>query len=231
MPAVEHRFTGPSYTLGIEEELMIVDAETLELTNSVEAMLQETPDVAGEVKPELMESVLEIATTPCANTAEAGAELRELRRRVHGVAADRGLAIGWAGTRRFALWEEQRIVSRPRYRDLVAQLGFVARQELIFGAHVHVGLDDADKAIHVANGMRVHVPLLLALSANSPFWRADAPRSAAPPTARTGGCPPSRSRAPARRPPARSPGAASAAARRPHACCGWAWSRSRAPTP
>ena len=174
MPAVEHRFTGPSYTLGIEEELMIVDAETLELTNAVEAMLQETPDVAGEVKPELMEAVPEIATTPCANTAEAGAELRELRRRVQGVAADRGLAIGSAGTHPFALWEEQRIVSRPRYRDLVAQLGFVARQELIFGAHVHVGLDDADKAIHVANGMRVHVPLLLALSANSPFWRADA---------------------------------------------------------
>jgi glutamate---cysteine ligase / carboxylate-amine ligase len=71
------------------------------------------------------------------------------------------------------MWEDQRIVARPRYRDLVAALRFVARQELIFGQHVHVGLDDPDKAIHVANGMRVHVPLLTALSANSPFWRAD----------------------------------------------------------
>ena len=71
------------------------------------------------------------------------------------------------------MWEDQRIVSRPRYRDLVAGLQFVARQELIFGIHVHVGVDDPDKAIHVANGMRVHLPLLLALSANSPFWRAD----------------------------------------------------------
>ena len=71
------------------------------------------------------------------------------------------------------MWEDQRIVSRPRYRDLIAGLQFVARQELIFGIHVHVGLDDPDKAIHVTNGMRVHLPLLLALSANSPFWRAD----------------------------------------------------------
>ena len=72
------------------------------------------------------------------------------------------------------MWEDQRIVARPRYRDLISALRFVARQELIFGLHVHVGVDDPDKAIHVANGMRVHLPVLLALSANSPFWRADA---------------------------------------------------------
>jgi carboxylate-amine ligase len=71
------------------------------------------------------------------------------------------------------MWENQRIVARPRYRDLIAALRFVARQELIFGVHVHVAVDDPDKAIHVANGMRVHVPVLLGLSANSPFWRAD----------------------------------------------------------
>ena len=70
------------------------------------------------------------------------------------------------------MWEDQRIVARPRYRDLISALRFVARQELIFGMHVHVGLDDPDKAIHVANGMCVHVPVLLGLSANSPFWRA-----------------------------------------------------------
>jgi carboxylate-amine ligase len=72
------------------------------------------------------------------------------------------------------MWEDQRIVARPRYRDLISALRFVARQELIFGMHVHVGIDDPEKAIHVANGMRVHIPVLLALSANSPFWRADA---------------------------------------------------------
>ena len=70
------------------------------------------------------------------------------------------------------MWEDQRIVGRDRYRDLVSALRFVARQELIFGLHVHVGVDDPDKAIHVANGMRVHMPVLLALSVNSPFWRA-----------------------------------------------------------
>jgi carboxylate-amine ligase len=173
---VEHSFSGPPFTLGIEEELMIVDSETLELTNSIEDLLEALAEsgVEGEVKPELMESVCEIATSPCPSMAEAGAQLRGLRRTVQAVATDRGMAVGSAGTHPFALWEDQRIVSRPRYRELVAGLQFVARQEIIFGIHVHVGIDDPDKAIHVANGMRVHVPLLLALSTNSPFWRAQA---------------------------------------------------------
>jgi carboxylate-amine ligase len=168
----EPRFDGPNYTIGIEEELMILDAGTLELSNAIEAMLEAT--TSSSVKPELMESVLEIATTPQPDTAAAGQELRALRRQVIDAAAERGLAIGSAGTHPFAMWEEQRIVGRDRYRDLVSDLKFVARQEIIFGQHVHVGLDDADKAIHVANGMRIHLPVLLALSANSPFWRADA---------------------------------------------------------
>ena len=128
-----------------------------------------------QVKPELMESVLEIATSPQperrrrrgASCARCGP--RSPRRR-----PTRGLAIGSAGTHPFAMWEDQRIVARERYRDLVSDLRFVARQELLFGQHVHVGLDDREKAIHVANGMRVHLPVLLALSANSPFWRGDA---------------------------------------------------------
>jgi carboxylate-amine ligase len=172
---VEHQFTGPAYTLGVEEELMILDAETLDLSNAIETMLEAVPeDAEGEVKPELMESVLEIATKPCNDVGEAGDQLRSLRHNVRETAAARELTIGSAGTHPFAMWEDQRIVARPRYRDLVAALRFVARQELIFGTHVHVGVDDPDKAIHVANGMRVHVPLLVALSANSPFWRADA---------------------------------------------------------
>jgi carboxylate-amine ligase len=168
---MEHNFTGPNYTIGIEEELMILDAESLELVNAIESLLEGGDD--ERVKPELMESVLEIATSPQPNTAEAGRELRGLRAQVAARAAERGLTIGSAGTHPFAMWEEQRIVARPRYRDLVSDLRFVARQELLFGQHVHVGLDDPEKAIHVANGMRVHLPVLLALSANSPFWRAD----------------------------------------------------------
>jgi carboxylate-amine ligase len=170
---VEHRFTGPAFTIGIEEELMIVDRDTLDLASSIEGVLEDVEGVEtqGEVKPELMESVCEIATEPCRDTREAGEQLRALRRLVQQTADRRGLAIGSAGTHPFALWEDQRIVSRPRYRELIAGLQFVARQEIIFGIHVHVGLDDPDKAIHVTNGMRVHVPILLALSANSPFWR------------------------------------------------------------
>src|SRR5919202_661519 len=173
---MEHRFTGPSYTIGIEEELMIVDEETLDLSNSIERLLADLQEIPteGEVKPELMEGVCEIATTPCENTAQAGAQLRALRRTVNQVASQSGLTIGSAGTHPFALWEDQRVVARPRYRDLISGLQFVARQEIIFGIHVHVGVDDPDKAIHVTNGMRVHAPLLLALSANSPFWRGDA---------------------------------------------------------
>jgi carboxylate-amine ligase len=172
---MEHRFSGPSYTLGIEEELMIVDEETLDLSNSIEPLLDDLREARthGEVKPELMESVCEIATTPVRNTLEAGHQLRALRRSVNQVAQQHGLAIGAAGTHPFALWEDQRIVARPRYRDLISGLQFVARQEIIFGIHVHVGVDDPDKAIHVTNGMRVHAPLLLALSGNSPFWRGD----------------------------------------------------------
>ena len=183
---MEHRFTGPSYTLGIEEELMIVDAETLELKSAIETMLDALPQATGEIKPELMESVLEIATNPCKNTREAGIQLRDLRRLTQRTAAEHGLAIGSAGTHPFAMWEDQRIVARPRYRDLVAALRFVARQELIFGVHVHIGVDDPEKAVHVANGMRVHVPLLLAdatglLSTRTPIFRAF-PRVGIPPT-------------------------------------------------
>jgi carboxylate-amine ligase len=167
---MEHRFAGHAYTVGIEEELMILDASTLELVNAIERMLEPAP--LGEIKPELMESVLEISTEPCGSIPEAGEQLRALRRQVAATAAVKDMAIGSAGTHPFAMWEDQRIVARPRYRDLISALRFVARQELIFGMHVHVGVDDPDKAIHVANGMRIHLPVLLGLSANSPFWRA-----------------------------------------------------------
>ena len=169
---MREKFTGPSYTVGIEEELMILDAESFELSNSIESLLADAPD--GEIKPELMESVLEIATKPCDSVPEAGEQLRGLRTQVREAAEARGLRIGSAGTHPFAMWEDQRISARDRYRDLIASLRFVARQELIFGLHVHVGIDGHERAIHVANGMRVHIPILFALSANSPFWRGDA---------------------------------------------------------
>jgi glutamate---cysteine ligase / carboxylate-amine ligase len=171
---MEHRFTGPSFTVGVEEELMLIDAESLDLAQEIETILDEVPErLSGQVKPELMQSVLEIATTPCPDLPTAAGQLRELRGAVARVAENHGLAIGAAGTHPFARWEDQRIVDRPRYRELVADLGYVARQELIFGTHVHVGMEGADKAIYVADGVRRYLPLLLALSSNSPFWRGE----------------------------------------------------------
>jgi carboxylate-amine ligase len=169
---MEPKFSGPAYTLGIEEELMILDSETFGLVSAADQLVEEAHD--GEIKPELLQSVLEIATKPCADIKEASAQIRGLRRQVRDIAGRHGLTIGSAGTHPTARWEDQRVSSAERYRELVSDLRFVARQEIIFGLHVHVGIDDADKAIHVANGMRVHVPVVLALSANSPFWRADA---------------------------------------------------------
>ena len=144
------------------------------LVNAIEALLEECDD-AERVKPELLESVLEIATPPAPDTREAGAQLRGAAAQGR---ATRPRGAGCASARpariRSRCGRTSAIVGRPRYRDLVTALRFVARQEIIFGLHVHVGIDDPEKAIHVANGMRVHVPVLLALSANSPFWRADA---------------------------------------------------------
>ena len=169
---IEHAFTGPPFTVGIEEELMLLDPDTLDLAGEIEAILAAVPpEHEGQVKPELLTSVLEIATPPCADVNEAGAELAELRQMMVELAAERNLLVGAAGTHPFARWEEQAIVDRPRYRELVEDLGYIARRELIFGTHVHVAIEGADRAIYVADGIRRYLPLLLALSTNSPFWR------------------------------------------------------------
>src|SRR3954454_7654249 len=169
---MDHHFVGPRYTVGIEEELMILDASSLDLASAIDSILGEDPP-RGEVKPELLESVLEISTSPCSDVAAAGVELAALRSLVADRAAAKGLRIGAAGTHPFARWEDQRVVSDDRYRGLVRSLGFVARQELVFGMHVHVGLADPEEAVAVANGLRPYVPLLIALSANSPLWRGE----------------------------------------------------------
>jgi len=171
---LDHSFNGPPFTIGIEEELMLLDRSDLSLAQAIEGILAAVPeDLDGQVKPELMQSVLEIATKPCQNVAEAGEELRKLRRALAEIAEDQGLCVAASGTHPFARWEDQKIVERPRYRELIDELGFIARQELIFGTHVHVAIDDPDRAIYVADGIRLFLPLLLALSANSPFWRGD----------------------------------------------------------
>src|SRR5438128_8334721 len=169
---MDHHFVGPRYTVGIEEELMILDSSSLDLTSAIDSILGEDPP-SGEIKPEFLESVLEIATAPCADVPAVGAELVSLRGLARDRAHARNLEIGAAGTHPFARWEDQRVVSDDRYRGLVRSLGFVARQELVFGMHVHVGMADPEEAIYVANALRPHIPLLIALSANSPLWRGE----------------------------------------------------------
>jgi carboxylate-amine ligase len=171
LSVLEHSFNGTPFTVGIEEELMLLDPATLDLSQGIETILADVPDEhAAQVKPELFKSVLEVATTPCDDIASATEQLAGLRRLVGGIAERNGMLVGAAGTHPFALCDEQEIVERPRYRELVADLGFIAERELIFGTHVHVGIDSPDKAIYVADGIRRHLPLLLALSSNSPFW-------------------------------------------------------------
>ena len=173
---LDHNFgKGEPYTLGVEEEYMLLDGETLDLVQHVEAVLaaSEGDELGERVNPELMQSVLEIATPVCHSPAEVDRELRRLRAYVTELASKHALRVGSAGTHPFSLFERQRITARDRYRHLVDQLQYVARRELIFGLHVHVAVDDAERAVQVVNGLLVQLPQLLALSASSPFWRGE----------------------------------------------------------
>jgi carboxylate-amine ligase len=173
---LDHNFgKGEPYTLGVEEEYMLLDGVTLDLVQHVEAVLASTEghELGERVNPELMQSVLEIATPVCRTPADVARELRKLRSYVTELAAGQGMRVGSAGTHPFSLFERQRITARDRYRHLVDQLQYVARRELIFGLHVHVAVDDPERAIQVVNGLLTHLPQLLALSASSPFWRGE----------------------------------------------------------
>jgi carboxylate-amine ligase len=117
--------------------------------------------------------VLEITTPVCRTAADVDNALRQLRTYVAGIAHERGLRVGSAGTHPFSLFERQRITARDRYRQLVDQMQYVARRELIFGMHVHVAVDSPETAIGVVNGLLVELGPLLALSASSPFWRGE----------------------------------------------------------
>jgi carboxylate-amine ligase len=173
---LDHAFgKGDPYTLGVEEEYMLLDSETFDLVQHIDTFLAAVAghELEAQMKAELMQSVLEIATPVCKNAGEVDQELRKLREYVTSVAAQKSLRVGSAGTHPFSLFESQRITARDRYRSLVDQMQYVARRELIFGLHVHVAVDDPEKAIQVVNGLLVELPILLALSASSPFWRGE----------------------------------------------------------
>jgi glutamate---cysteine ligase / carboxylate-amine ligase len=174
---LDHKFgDSPPFTLGVEEEYMLLDPQTFDLVQHVDTVLTavENGEFTERIGPELMQSVVEISTPVCRTAGDVDAELRRLRSYVTEIARGQDLRVGSAGTHPFSLFESQRITARDRYRNLVDQLQYVARRELIFGLHIHVAVDDAEKAIHVTSALLMHLSELLALSANSPFWRGEA---------------------------------------------------------
>ncbi len=173
---LDHSFgKSDPFTLGVEEEYMLLDPETFDLVQHVDTVLAAMAghEFEAHVNPELMQSVLEVATPVCRTPSDVERALRQLRTYVTGIAQEQGLRVGSAGTHPFSLFERQRITARDRYRNLVDQLQYVARRELIFGLHVHIAVDDPDKAIQVVSGLLPHLAPLLALSASSPFWRGE----------------------------------------------------------
>jgi carboxylate-amine ligase len=173
---LDHAFgKSDPYTLGVEEEYMLLDGETFDLVQHIDTVLAAVVghELEPVINPELMQSVLEIATPVCHTPSEMAAQLRRIRAYVIDVAREQGMRVGSAGTHPFSLFERQRITAKDRYRALVDQMQYVARRELIFGLHIHVAVDDPEKAIQVVNGMLPQLGPLLALSASSPFWRGE----------------------------------------------------------
>jgi carboxylate-amine ligase len=169
---IEFRGGGSGYSLGVEEELHIVDATTGELVPKIEDVMARLPkELAEFVSYELFQSVLEIKTPPCATAADTEKHLRELRGRVGSWAAACGASLASAGTHPFSRYRDQKVTEQERYTKVVETLRWVAEREVIFGQHVHVAVPDREKAIEAHNRLSEHAPLLLALSANSPFWQ------------------------------------------------------------
>jgi carboxylate-amine ligase len=158
------------FTLGIEEEFQIVDPVTRELKSHIEEILAAGAHLGDGIKPELHRSVVEIGTPVCADIREAADAVKHLRRSLIATAEQSGVRIVAAGTHPISHWKDQEITDRARYTDIVNEMEDLARANLIFGLHVHVGIEDREAQIQVMNGVRVFLPHLLALSVNSPFW-------------------------------------------------------------
>ena len=159
------------FTLGIEEEFQIVDPNTRELKSHVSEILDEGKLLLGEqIKPEMIQSMIEVGTGVCANIQEAREDITKLRCIISGLAKKKGMKIVAASTHPFSKWSEQEIFDGDRYKLLVDELQMVARSLLIFGVHVHVGIPDPDRRIQIMNAARYFLPHVLALTTSSPFW-------------------------------------------------------------
>jgi len=163
--------TPPSLTIGIEEEFQLIDPVTRDLKSHILQILEGNKTILAErVKPEIHQSVAEVGTGICKTIQEAEAEVKSLRRFLKELAEAQGLRIAAAGTHPFADWRDQQIFPNERYDRLVEEMQLIARANLIFGLHVHLGIEDRDLQIQIMNEFRYFLPHLLALSANSPFW-------------------------------------------------------------
>jgi carboxylate-amine ligase len=160
----------PSLTIGIEEEYQIIDPATRELKSYITEILAEDVVLLGEVKPELHQSMVEVGTRVCRTPAEARAELIRLRGLVMGLAARNGLSIVAAGSHPFSSWQTQEITPLERYIGVREDLAELAQRLLIFGTHVHIGIEDREFLIDAMNVSRYFLPHVLALSTSSPFW-------------------------------------------------------------
>jgi glutamate---cysteine ligase / carboxylate-amine ligase len=161
----------PAFTLGVEEEFQIIDPETRELRSHVQEILDEGKRLLKErVKPEMHQSVMEIGTGICRDVSEVRRDVTELRSEIIGLAARQGMRVASAGTHPFSNWADQLIYPDERYTAIVQEMQLVARANLIFGLHVHVGIADRALAFQIMDEARYFLPHLLALSTSSPFW-------------------------------------------------------------
>ena len=160
------------FSIGIEEEFQIVDPETRELKSRVTEILKGGQiHLKEQIKAEMHQSVVETGSNICSNITEARQEVIKLRSGLIKLAEKEGLKVAASGTHPFSKWEDQEITDYPRYRVVVQDMQQVARANLIFGLHVHIGIDDKELAIHIMNAARYFLPHIFALSTNSPFWK------------------------------------------------------------
>jgi glutamate---cysteine ligase / carboxylate-amine ligase len=162
----------PSFTIGIEEEYQTVDPVSRDLRSHIHAEIIEKGKLLLQerVKSEMHQSVVEVGTSVCGGIKEAKTEIKKLRRDMITLARENGLRLASAATHPFADWRMQEITPGERYAHIVEDMQLVARANLIFGLHVHIGVEDREIAIHMMNHARYFLPHILALSTNSPFW-------------------------------------------------------------
>ncbi|HCK21335.1 MAG TPA: carboxylate-amine ligase [Bacteroidetes bacterium] len=158
------------FTLGIEEEFQIIDPVTRDLAHRRHSIIDKGEATGEQIKAEMHQSVVEVATKICKDITEARYELFKLRRMVADLADKDNLKIAGAGTHPFAQWEEQLITNHPRYEEIINEMQDAARSNLIFGLHVHIGMPSRDVAVFMMNSLRYFLPHIFALSTSSPFW-------------------------------------------------------------